>query len=102
MDRHLAASETRDEYLSSLVECSSEEMWERPAKYAFHRLTKAGNPSKIATRVFDNQMEADIFAAENEGNVNVRPGVRTRCEGDYCKVSRWCDQYIEWRTYNEK
>lgn len=101
VDRHLASSQVNDVYLSSLVHCSPEEMWERPAKYAFHRITKAGTLSKVATRVFDNQMEADLLAQEQEGEVIVRPGTRTRCEGDYCKVSKWCEQYEEWRTQDE-
>lgn len=79
-----------------LPECSSEEMWEKPTKYAV--MKKGGIRAKSlhdteeeATHVL-NQVGKDYF-------INVRIGERTRCES-YCSVNQWCSQYQKYLEEN--
>jgi hypothetical protein len=68
--------------------CSTEERWVRGEQWA---VRKPGR--KTALRVFDNQLQADAFAAENPGTyVEHRPGEPLRCM-DYCEVASFCSQY---------
>jgi hypothetical protein len=73
-----------------LPECTDEERWERDHKWA---VMKAA--AKKASKVFDNE-EAAIAYAEEKGvmfTVEHRPGKSVRCEGNYCGVSQWCNQW---------
>jgi hypothetical protein len=73
-----------------LISCTSEEMWEKPTVYA---VMKKGR--KSAVRLYKTEPEAEE-RAEKEGSnhsVEVRKGEKTRCKGDWCGVSKWCDQY---------
>lgn len=79
-----------------LPECSSEEMWEKPTKYAV--MKKGGIRAKSlhdteeeATHIL-NQVGKDYF-------INVRIGERTRCES-YCSVNQWCSQYQKYLEEN--
>ena len=59
------------------------------------------NDNKRATKVFDNEEDANKAAAEaaekaKKGDVyrvEHRPGKYSRCEGDWCGVAQWCDQW---------
>jgi hypothetical protein len=69
--------------------CSSEERWERPAKWA---VTVEG--AARAMRVMDTEDEAKKYLAEHPKKgalVEFRKGSCVRCE-DYCEVSGFCNQ----------
>lgn len=79
-----------------LPECSDEERWMQPSTWALMK-----NDNKRATKVFDNEEDANKAAAEaaekaKKGDVyrvEHRPGKYSRCEGDWCGVAQWCDQW---------
>lgn len=77
-----------------LPECTAEEMWEKPEKWA---AKKKGN--KRAARVFDTEAQANTYAAEKGLEVEFRPGERVRCES-YCAVAPYCQQFISWQMNN--
>lgn len=70
-----------------LPQCSSDERWEKSAKYA---VRKVGN--KRAIKVFESLEEATA-AKQEDHEIDVRPGEATRCEGNWCGVRDWCEQY---------
>lgn len=77
---------------SKLPECTPEERWEKPTKYA---IKKKGR--KTAVRVLDSEDDADKYMQEKELDLKthfleVRPGESTRCEY-YCVVKNFCSQY---------
>lgn len=75
--------------------CSDEERWMRDSKWA---VIKEG--SKKAARVFFNEAEAKEHLKERKNGYKVefRPGKSVRCDGDYCGVAKWCEQ---WRHMKE-
>ena len=76
---------------NDLPECSDEERWAKPAKYAVMK-----KDAKRALRVFDTQQEADAFAKEDSArHVEVRPATYTRCANNYCGVAEFCNQWKE-------
>lgn len=72
-----------------LPECSTEDRWAKPAKYA---LMKVGG--KRAVKLYDTEAEARAHASVDPKNlrVEVRPGESTRCEA-YCSVAQFCTQF---------
>ena len=86
MRKHIEAATTDQ----PLIFCTSEETWEKETVYA---VMKKGR--KSAVRLYKTEAEAEE-RAEKEGSnhsVEVRKGEKTRCKGDWCGVSKWCDQY---------
>ena len=84
--KHIEATNTDQ----PLIFCTSEETWEKETVYA---VMKKGR--KSAVRLYKTEAEAEE-RAEKEGSnhsVEVRKGEKTRCVGDWCGVSQWCDQY---------
>jgi len=81
-----------------LQDCTPEEMWERPARYA---VMKKGN--KKASRVLDSKLEAGQWMASqpspSQFEIEVRPAERPRCE-NYCSVSEFCEQFKQWKGQN--
>ncbi len=77
----------------NLPECSSEEMWERPATFA---IIKKGNVR--ATKVHTTAEEAIKHLASLGANYEIekRPAERPRCE-NYCPVSSKCRQFLDWQ-----
>jgi hypothetical protein len=71
-----------------LPECTREDMWAKPTKYAVMKNKKA----KRATRVYDTMEEAETHAATKGGFVEIRRGERTRCD-TYCSINQFCSQY---------
>jgi hypothetical protein len=73
-----------------IPECTPEERWQKPAKWAWMREGR-----KSAVRLFDSQ-EAAQAAIESGGKANdyidYRPGQDVRCES-YCLVAAFCEQY---------
>lgn len=78
-----------------LPDCTSEEMWARPATFA---VMKKGNVR--ATKVCATQLEAGTFIAAQPKptlyEIELRPEQRPRCEL-YCPVQKWCGQYQQWK-----
>ena len=84
--KHMEATNTDQ----PLIFCSSEETWQKDTVYA---VMKKGR--KSAVKLYKTEAEA-VERAEKEGSnhsVEVRKGEKTRCKGDWCGVSKWCDQY---------
>ncbi len=84
--KHMEATNTDQ----PLIFCTSEETWQKDTVYA---VMKKGR--KSAVKLYKTESEA-VERAEKEGSnhsVEVRKGEKTRCKGDWCGVSKWCDQY---------
>jgi len=84
--KHMEATNTDQ----PLIFCTSEETWQKDTVYA---VMKKGR--KSAVKLYKTEAEA-VERAEKEGSnhsVEVRKGEKTRCKGDWCGVSKWCDQY---------
>lgn len=72
----------------SLLECTIEEMWANPNKYAVQK-----PDAKRATKVFDTEEEAYNYTLDNPAYIIVeRKGERRRC-AKYCQASSVCHQY---------
>ncbi len=68
-----------------LPECTSEERWEKPTKYA---LMKTGR--ERAVRLYDDRTQAALAAEGNSAlRVEERPGQQIRCES-YCAARPFC------------
>lgn len=67
--------------------CSDEERWATPTKFA---VMKKGR--KRALRLLETESEADKYAKEVGGYVELRPGTANRCKA-YCAVKDFCQQY---------
>ena len=78
--------------LGLIPPCTDEEMWTRPQQFAVHVKTKGKNPrwKKYAAQTFENFFEADLYAAEHQGQVKPKPQKFTRCD-DWCEVAEFCD-----------
>lgn len=72
--------------------CSAEDMWRRKDSWA---VIPKGR--KRALRVFDNESDAVQFHQENGKDTFIehRKGESTRCSGNFCGVSEFCNQYKE-------
>lgn len=88
-----AAAELAQEMGDSLPECSAQDMWERPTRWAIKKTGAAR-----ARSVHETAQEAEAKLAEyGKGyELEVRPGERVRCE-TYCSVSQWCDQFKRYK-----
>jgi len=77
-----------------IPECSQQERWERPDKYAVIRLD-----ASRALRVFDHFEEALNYLNQSKNSENLQIITRTelpkRCF-DYCPVNRFCHYYRSW------
>ena len=88
--------DTKDD---DLPECTVEEMWSKPDKWAVHAKNR-----KRALRVCDSEPDAAEWTSAYLARDNCkhkfadlwlehRPAVRTRCEMDWCPVAPFCNQY---------
>lgn len=72
-----------------LPECTSEEVWAKPTKYAVMtpKLTRA-------VKLYDSELDAATHASQDPSKLYVekRPGDRIRCRL-YCSVNKFCSQY---------
>jgi len=87
-----SAAEFAMETDGELGDCTPQEMWEKPTKWA---VMKIGGVR--AKGVYDTEDQAGA-ALEELGNgheIQVRLGERTRCSG-FCPVSKWCKQYQDY------
>lgn len=79
-----------------LPHCTREERWQKDDKFAVLK-----NGGKKALRVYPSLKEAadDVAARKTQDYfVETRPGKSYRCEGNFCQVSHWCEQYQEARS----
>lgn len=72
------------------VKCTPSDQWKRDDSWA---VKKKG--LKRAMRVFENEPDADAFAAGQSVPVEIehRAGELVRCKGNYCGVAEFCSQY---------
>jgi hypothetical protein len=75
-----------------LPECTPEDMWEKPEKFA---VMKEGG--KRAKSVHNTEQEAKDALPAKGYFIEVRQGERTRCQS-FCQVSQFCEQ---WKRYQE-
>ena len=77
---------------NDLPECTDDERWAKPDKYALMPTAK----SVRARKLFDSEIDATTWAAANNMKpgfvVEHRKGANVRCE-NYCVVSEWCEQF---------
>ena len=93
---HQRAVETPSD---ELPECTPEERWERPTKYA---VMKKGR--KSAVRVLDGYEDAEKYIEDNgldkNHSIDIREGESVRCES-YCNVNSFCSQYRKMKALSE-
>lgn len=70
-----------------LPDCTPDECWEKPEKFA---VMKVGGVR--AKSLHNTKEEAQAALPEKGYVIEHRPGERTRC-ASYCQVSPWCSQY---------
>jgi hypothetical protein len=59
---------------------------------------KKGRKSAIRGGLKDTEQEAIDFVetlGKSSYYIEHRPGRNIRCEGNYCQVSQWCNQYAQ-------
>ena len=71
-----------------LPECTPEERWEKPAKWAVMKKDRVR-----AVKLYDNEIDAQKHSrSEKNTTVQYRPGESTRC-ANYCAAAPFCDQW---------
>lgn len=78
--------------LETLPECSEDERWAKPAKWA---LMKRGG--KRAVKLYETEQAANADVEQGVNYVEQRPGEDTRCE-NYCEVKAFCS-YARMKGY---
>ena len=92
MDERVAEHQKAREVLP---QCSDEDRWAKPNKYAAYGVTKAGTRTARAKRLFDDEAEAYDYATAIGGDVEYRQGDQwVRCR-QYCPVVNFCTQFQE-------
>jgi len=80
-----------------LPECSADDMWEKPAKFALMKegIQKAkrlmATEEDLLVYAMNNKM-ADSKGLKKGFFIEYRPGEKTRCE-NYCAAAQFCDQF---------
>ena len=74
----------------TLIACTAGEMWEKDTVYAVMRKGR-----KSAIKLFPTELAAEdrLSGLDDTHYIETRVGEKTRCVGDWCGVSQWCDQY---------
>ena len=75
--------------------CTPEEQWAKPDTWAVKKKNV-----KRALRVYETEQEAIDFTILSKGIdliIEHRKGELTRCQGNYCGVSEFCEQFNSWR-----
>tara|TARA_R110000751_G_scaffold50956_2_gene112158 strand:- start:1115 stop:1999 length:885 start_codon:yes stop_codon:yes gene_type:complete len=92
MDKHVGAEfdAATDYAVQPLIACTSEDMWEKATVYAVMRKGR-----KSAIKLFPTEAAAQerLASLDATHHMEIRLGEKTRCAGDWCGVSQWCDQY---------
>jgi hypothetical protein len=86
-------AQTRFDFVDNIIACTDDERWAKPTKWA---VMKKGR--KSAVKLFDKQAEAELFLdSKNSAGAGFylekRKGGYTRCDGNYCGVAEFCNQY---------
>jgi len=90
--KHHGEAYFESEMDGNLPDCTPEEMWEKPSRFA---IIKPGNVR--AKSVHDTLEEAQHQLNQLKGYVmEVREGERTRCNS-YCQVATFCKQYQQYK-----
>jgi hypothetical protein len=74
--------------------CNAEDRWENGRKWAIQKPTH-----KRAKSIHNSLEEAEAVLStmpDEDFEIIERPGVRSRCSGNWCGVAKWCNQ---WQTY---
>jgi hypothetical protein len=93
---HQGAQAEYDLY-DRMAMCNEQEQWAKPSQWAVH---KAG--AKRATKLCDSMDEAKAYVEGQSGKdkfeIQFRRGELTRCEGNYCSVAEFCEQFKGWKA----
>lgn len=74
--------------------CSEEDQWAKPNQWAVKRKGR-----KKALKLHTSEEDAIEHAeTDDELEIEFRKGEKTRCEGNYCGVADFCEQFRGWRT----
>lgn len=87
----------RDHIAEDVRECTKKERWQGNTIYAVMEYAKAGGLKARATKggLFESETDAEMFIMEKNLTAEVvrREAQPTRCTGNYCSVSQFCEQY---------
>jgi len=75
----------------ALPECTSEERWEKPAKWAIH---KEGRERAVKLHDTESGALAHLATLDKKHRIELRPGEQVRCE-NYCNAAPWCSFFSE-------
>ena len=90
-----------DHFSDGMRKCTDEERWKGSDTHAVYEYSKTGGLKSRAKRLLNSSFEAQAYMLDNNinGEVVVREAKTTRCDGNYCSVSSWCDQYENEREF---
>lgn len=93
IDAHQSAQMDYDLY-DQFILCTTEDQWAKPDQYA---VKEAGK--KRALKLWDTaeQAQEHVDSSDKKLEIEYRQGEKTRCEGNYCGVAEFCEQYHGWR-----
>ena len=83
--------------LEPVPECTDEDRWARPSKYAVYGKPHSWRKPR-AKRVFNTKAEAEeyeILLDSSDTRIEERTSGLVRCENNYCGVAKFCNQFKE-------
>jgi hypothetical protein len=94
IDVHQSAQMEYDLY-DKVPLCSDGDQWAKPNQWAVKEKGK-----KRALKLWDSEEDANEHVASSDKKLEIefRKGDKTRCEGNYCNVAEFCEQFKGWRT----
>jgi hypothetical protein len=94
IDVHQSAQMEYDLY-DKVPLCSDADQWAKPNQWAVKEKGK-----KRALKLWDSEEDANEHVASSDKKLEIefRKGDKTRCEGNYCNVAEFCEQFKGWRT----
>ena len=94
IDVHQSAQMEYDLY-DKVPLCSEGDQWAKPNQWAVKEKGK-----KRALKLWDSEEDANEHVASSDKKLEIefRKGDKTRCEGNYCNVAEFCEQFKGWRT----
>jgi len=94
IDVHQSAQMEYDLY-DKIPPCSDGDQWAKPNQWAVKEKGK-----KRALKLWDSEEDANEHVASSDKKLEIefRKGDKTRCEGNYCNVAEFCEQFKGWRT----
>lgn len=73
---------------NGLPDCTAEERWEKPAKWAIH---KDGRERAVKLHDTEVAAKAHLASLDAKHRIEYRPGEQVRCQS-YCNARPWCSQ----------